>query len=195
MSFRRFLGLGDTLAPAERPAPQSPGETDTVRQIVARLESLPPDRARLLAATSYILARAANADLSISPEETAAMERLLAEGDGLDESQAILVVEMAKLQVRTVGGTEDYLVTRQFREIASAEQRLALLRACYVVEAADDAITSAESGTLDEIARELDVDREDVARVRAEFADKLVALRMARRMAAGADIGRGDGAG
>lgn len=195
MSFRRFLGLGDTLATAERPAPPSPGETDTVRQIVARLESLPPDRARLLAATSYILARAANADLSISPEETAAMERLLAEGDGLDESQAILVVEMAKLQVRTVGGTEDYLVTRQFREIASAEQRLALLRACYVVEAADDAITSAESGTLDEIARELDVDREDVARVRAEFADKLVALRMARRMVAGADTGRGDGAG
>lgn len=195
MSFRRFLGLGDSPAPPEsRPAPVA-GETDTVRQIVARLESLPPERARILAATSYILARAANADLAISAEETAAMERLLAEGGGLDEPQAVLVVEMAKLQARTVGGTEDYLVTRQFREIASAEQRLALLRACYVVGAADDAITSAETGTLDEIARELDVDREDVARVRAEFADKLVALRVARRMAAATDMDRGDGAG
>ena len=176
MSFRRFLGLGHTQsAPAV-----NRGETSTVRQIVARLESLPPDQARLLAATAYILARAAYADFDISDVETSTMEQILVTQGGLDESQAVLVVEMAKIQARNFGETEDYLVTREFRQAASYEQRLAVLRACYAVGAADDMLTSAESATLDEIANEFDLERADVAAVRAEFADKLVARRPLR---------------
>ena len=53
----------------------------------------------------------------------------------------MLVVEMAKLQARIEGATEDYVVTREFREISTMEQRLALLRCCFAVEAADGTIT------------------------------------------------------
>lgn len=176
MSFLRFLGLAPA-AGAVAPHPADPGETETVRRIVARLESLPPDQARLLAATAYVLARAANADFEISDLETAAMERLLAEPGGLDEAQAVLVVEMAKLQARTAGETEDFLVTREFRQAASREQRLAVLRACYAVAAADDSISAMESATLNEIASEFDLQREEVAAIRAEFGDKVAARR------------------
>jgi len=94
---------------------------------------------------------------------------------GLDQSHAALVAEMAKLQERTAGGTSDYLVTRDFREASTPEQRLAVLRACYHVAAADAAITSMEVATLDEIASELDIEREQSAPVRAEFADLISA--------------------
>jgi len=40
---------------------------------------------------------------------------------GLDQSQAILVAEMAKLQENTTGGTSDYLVTREFRDHSTME--------------------------------------------------------------------------
>ena len=90
-------------------------------------------------------------------------------GLGLDESQSVLVVEMAKLQERTTGATSDYLVTREFRDISSPEQRLGLLRACFHVCAADDSISGTESSTLDQIANELDVPREDVRKLRGEF--------------------------
>jgi uncharacterized tellurite resistance protein B-like protein len=149
-------------------------ETEAVRHIVARLEALPPDTARLLAGMAYVLARAAYADLDISAVETAAMEQELT-GAGLDQSQAVLVVEMAKLQEKTSGETSDYLVTREFREHSTPEQRLALLRACYHIAAADDAITAMENSTLVEIASELDLTREESAQVRADFADKISA--------------------
>ena len=102
----------------------------------------PVDRARFLAAFAYILTRAAAADLDISHDESHAIERLVAEHGGLPEPQAVLVAQIARNQSLLYGGTEDFLVTRQFRELASSEDRLALLRCCYLVGAADDTITA-----------------------------------------------------
>ena len=173
MSFLRFLGAKPAASvPTERP--QLENETEAVRRIVARLETLPPETARSLAGMAYVLARAANADLNISDVETAAMVQELS-GSGLDEAQAVLVVEMAKLQELTTGGTSDYLVTREFREHSTMEQRMALLRACYHIAAADDSITSMENSSPVEIASELDISREEAAQIRAEFADKISA--------------------
>ena len=51
-------------APASAaPAQTSAGDTATVRRIVAKLEAMPPEHARLIASAAYTLARAANADL------------------------------------------------------------------------------------------------------------------------------------
>jgi hypothetical protein len=103
--FKRFLG--PPAAQAERsdePPPEAAvGETATVRRIVARLEALPPDEARYLAGFTYVMSRAAQADLHISDEETQVMERAVIELGGLDEAQAVLVVQMAKLQARVLG--------------------------------------------------------------------------------------------
>jgi uncharacterized tellurite resistance protein B-like protein len=176
VSFMRFLGgrPGDpAVADAAGPADLA-DETDAVRHIVARLQALPPEQARSLAAMAYVLARAANADMNISDLETSAMEKELVDA-GLDQPQAVLVVEMAKLQELAIGGTSDYLVTREFREHSTPEQRVGLLRACYHIAVADDSISAMENSTLDEIASELDVPREDAAIVRAEFADKISA--------------------
>ena len=175
MSFMRFLGGrgGEAAAGGAAPAELS-AETETVRRIVARLEALPPETARLLACLAYVLARAAYADLQISDAETAAMEQELSTS-GLDPSQAVLVVEMAKLQEKTGGGTTDYSVTREFRELSTPEQKVMALRACYRVCTADDAISGMEISMLDEIASELEMPREEVAAVRAEFADKITA--------------------
>ncbi|HEU4572487.1 MAG TPA: TerB family tellurite resistance protein [Candidatus Limnocylindrales bacterium] len=163
------------------PAAGTRAETDTVRQIVARLDSLPPERARLLASMAYILSRAAYADLEISDVESAAIERILVDDAGLDEAQAVLVSGMAKIQARSFGSTEDYLVTREFKSISTPEQRLGLLRAFFVVGASDDEITASESATLNEIANELDVDREALAKLRGEYADRFAAQRMVPR--------------
>jgi uncharacterized tellurite resistance protein B-like protein len=176
MSFMRFLsGRPGEPPTAGGPAPaELSAETETVRRIVARLEALPPETARLLACLAYVLARAAYADLEISDAETVAMEHEL-NASGLDPSQAVLVVEMAKLQEKTGDGTSDYGVTREFRELSTPEQKITALRACYRVCTADDAISGMEISMLDEIASELDIPREDVAAVRAEFADKITA--------------------
>ncbi len=181
-----------TAAPgttAPRPTVAPAADTATVRRIVSQLEALPPERARYLAAASYVLARVANADLVMSPEETTFMERTLVEESGIGEAEAILVVEAAKQQARLFGSTEDYLVTREFKRISDPEQRLRLLRACFLAAAADSSISSAESATLNEIASELDIEAPELAAFRSEFADRLSVVQ-AMRAARAADVAR-----
>jgi len=186
--LRRFLGLDrgqpDPRLPsgdAAAPLPDSAAETATARRIVARLEALPPEEARYLACFAYVMSRAANADFDISDDETRLMERFAVEQGGLDEAQAVLVVEMAKLQARTQGGTEDFVVTREFRAISTPEQRRALVRCCFAVEAVDGSISAEEASVVNEIARELDLERDEVNRIRDEFHDQLSAVQALRR--------------
>jgi tellurite resistance protein len=186
--FRRFLGLGrhdaDPRLPVgddAAPVQSSAAETATARRIVARLEALPPEEARYLACFAYVMSRAANAENDISDEETAVMERFAVQFGGLDTAQAVLVVQMAKLQARLHGGTEDFVVTREFRSISTAEQRLALLRCCFVVGAADGVISATEAATINEIGRELDLEPAAVNAVRAEFHEQLSAVQALRR--------------
>jgi uncharacterized tellurite resistance protein B-like protein len=158
------------------------GETETVRRIVGRLESLPPERARLVASAAYILARAANADMSISDEETLLIEQQLQERGMLDEPTAVLVAEMARLQARTVGDTEDYVVTREFKAITTPEQRRNMLRACFMIGAQNGTITAEESSVINQIARELDIDQDTVNEVRAEYHELLSSVQAVRRV-------------
>jgi uncharacterized tellurite resistance protein B-like protein len=191
--FRRFLGLdrqsqdprlpvGDVAAPL----PDSAAESATARRIVARLEALPPSEARYLACYAYVMSRTANADFDISADETNLMERFLVEHGGLDEAQAVLVVEMAKLQSRTNGGTEDFVVTREFRSISTPEQRRDLVRCCFAIAAVDGTITASEAGTVNEIARELDLELNEVNAIRSEFHEQLSAVQALRRASGGA---------
>lgn len=188
--FRRIFGPGpeheqaaDRAEAALTAASTTAGDTATVRRIVARLEEMPAERARLVASAAYTLARAAHADLDISAEETAVMERELQAHQVLDEPTAVLVTEMAKLQARTVGGTEDYVVTREFTGLASVEQRMDVLRACFAVGAASGTISAEEAATLNQIASELKLDPDVVSAIRSEFHERLSSVREVRRLA------------
>lgn len=187
--LRRFFGTAPhqiqaaDQAQAALDAAEGPGETATVRRIVARLEQMPVDHARLVASAAYTLARAAQADLDISPEETAVIEAELQAHDALDEATAVLVTEMAKLQARTVGGTEDYIVTREFTALASKEQSIDVLRACFAVAAASGAISAEETAVLNQIAKELALDPDVVNGIRAEFHERLSSVQTVRRLA------------
>jgi uncharacterized tellurite resistance protein B-like protein len=178
MALRRFFGGGRAEVVARPDAPSS--ETATIRRIVGELESLPAGRARHLAGFAYILGRAANSDMVITNGETALMERIVVEHGGIPEAQAVLVVEIAKQQERLFGGTEDFLVTRQWTEAATADERIALLRCCFLIGAVDDTITADESAVLNEIGNELLLDPATIARIRGEFTDRYAAVQAMR---------------
>jgi uncharacterized tellurite resistance protein B-like protein len=173
-------------APADAAAPSQTGDTATVRRIVAKLEAMPPEQARLIASAAYTLARAANADLDISDAETAAIEHELQVDEALDEPTAILVTEMAKLQAKTVGGTEDYVVTREFKSVADENQRLVIMRACFAVMAANGTISAEETAVLNEIAEELDIEDEALNKIRADYHEQFTSVQQVRRLAGNA---------
>ena len=153
------------------------GDTDTVRRIVSELDKLDPQRARYLAAFAYVLSRVANADLHISDVESRTMVDLVRRVGNLPEEQAILVVEIAKGQNRLFGGTENFLVTREFREIASDQERHELLDCLFAVSAADEAISAEEEAQIWQIASELGFSHTEYVDVRLAYSDKRTVLR------------------
>jgi uncharacterized tellurite resistance protein B-like protein len=188
--FRRVLGLDAASSPdrpfdPHAPLPPTPAaETASVRRIEARLTTLPPARARFVAAFAYLLGRAAYADLQVSDAEAAEMAVLVAEVGGLDAEAAALVADLARVQALKFGATEDYLVTREFKAISTMEDRERLLRCCLLVMAADDEVDASEAWLVNRMAEELDVERPDLNRIRAEFHDRLSGVREVRRLAA-----------
>lgn len=169
MSFLKFLGI--------HPQESRPGDTETVRRIVGELEQMEPARARYLAAFAYVLSRVANADQRITEAETRKMEEIVRRVGDLPEEQAVLVVQIAKAQNRLAGGTEDFLVTREFRQIATLEQCRQLIDCLFAVSAADDSISSAEETQIWQTASELGIARDEFVRIRARYGDKRELLR------------------
>lgn len=170
MSVLRFLGLEETRA-------QPSSETETVRKITRELDAMAPGQARYIAAFAYILSRVARSDLIISEEETAAMEELVAQHGELSHEQAMLVVQMAKTQNLLFGATEDFLVTREFKRIASHEQKIGLLHCLFAVSAADETISGGEDNAIRQISRELGLEHHEFIEVRLKFRDQLSFLK------------------
>ena len=166
MSLLRFLGIAGAESD-ER------GESETVQRIASKLERLPPEESRYLAAFAYVLARIAHADLEIDESETAEMQRIARELAELSGSEATLVVEIAKSQARSMGGTQDYVVTREFRKISTRAQRGKLLQCLYAVAAADGTISTEESAEIVLIGEELGFTRAEANSLRGTYREKL----------------------
>jgi uncharacterized tellurite resistance protein B-like protein len=165
-SLLRFLGV--------RGASQGgAGETETVRRIAARLDRLDPAQAKYLAAFAYVLARVAQADLHIDESETTAMEKAVRGAAGLSEAEVALVVEIAKSQARLLGGTENYVVTREFKAISTPEQRARLLECLFEVAAADGTIETVESAEIAAIGEEIGFTRPEINALRAAYRERL----------------------
>jgi uncharacterized tellurite resistance protein B-like protein len=156
-------------------------ETETIRRIVRQIEQVDPARRRYLAGFAYVLARAAHADMEITEDEAREMEQIVAGIGGMPTAQAVLVVEIARNQADLYGGTEDYLVTREFNETATDEERKALVGACFAVVASDREITAEEYAELTEIADELGLSKPDLNAIRSQYKDQLSAIKQMRQ--------------
>jgi uncharacterized tellurite resistance protein B-like protein len=167
MSLFKLLGLTSETDRNTNVADKS--DTKTIRRIASKLETLPKERALYLAAFAYLLARAANADSFVSLEETQKIKEIIQDLGHLPEAQAILVAEIAKNQVNLFGGTEDFLVSRRFKEIASTEQCLELLECVIAVSAVDKSITVPEENQARQISKELGITHEQFVAARVVY--------------------------
>lgn len=171
--LKTFLGIGSN-APA---ATAARGDTETVRRIAAELERMDAGQARYLAAFAYVLARVAQADLHLDDAEVAAMRETLASVGGLSAEEAALVCEIACDQSSRIGGSENYLVTREFRAMSTRAQRAQLLECLFSVAASDGEISTTESAETLAIAEELGFTRPEALGVRSRFREHIAELK------------------
>jgi uncharacterized tellurite resistance protein B-like protein len=173
-ALKRQLSDGGSSSRADGSARD---ETETVRKIVRQLDNLEPARARFIAAFAYILSRVARADMNISDVETREMEHQVTRLSGLPDEQAVLVVQIAKTQATLFGGTENFLVTQEFKDMATLEQRLALLECLFAVAAADKVITTIEEREIRLINDELQLTHDQFIAARYKYRQYLAVLK------------------
>jgi len=141
-------------------------ELAPLRESLEALDHLEPDRARYLAIFAYLLGRIAHADQCVSPEETNAMEALVREQVQLSQDQAMLVVQLAKTSNLLFGGTANFLIAREFSQMATYEQKLSLMRCLFALSATDEAISMSEEREVHRIAKELRIYHSDLVALR-----------------------------
>lgn len=171
-SILKYLGLDAEASTKAREASQ----TEAIRQITEELEHLEPDKARYVAKFAYILSRVANSDMHISEEETQEMERIVQEIGGLPEEQAIVVVHMARTRNLVFGGTDNFLVTREFNRVASEEQKIRLIECLFAVAAAEGGVTTVEDNEIRQISKELLLEHRQYIAVRLRYKKDLSVL-------------------
>lgn len=170
------MGVLDWLGLGGNSASDTEG-TEVVARIGAVLETLPPERARVLAAFAYLLGRVAHADHALSEEETLAMQGLVREFGGLSDDQAMAVVVIAQQQSFEHRGTEDFRVAQEFAAIATEADKQALLRCLFAVSASDDAVVTAEDNEIRRITQELKIPHADFVAARVAVRAHLAVLK------------------
>ena len=151
-----------------------------VRRIASELAAMPPAEARVLAGFAYLLGRAAHADQVITDAESARMEELVREVGGVPPERATLVVEIAKAQNRLFGHVENFQVSRELRETASAEQLRRLLDCLFAVSAAEAGISAEEEAQVRQIASELGFTHADYVQARSAWSEHRTVMRNLR---------------
>jgi uncharacterized tellurite resistance protein B-like protein len=163
VSLLKWFGLSEDV---ETPV-------DSVGEIESALTGLDPREARYLACFAYILHRIARADHDISRDESVLIGQLVATRGGLSADQAELVVRIARSQNLRHGGTEDFIVTREFEKVATREQKLALLDCLFAVSAIDQSIRTVEDNEIRRVAAEVKLDHSDYIAARAAHVSHL----------------------
>jgi len=173
-----WLGFGPPGSGAGPPGRDGEAaDIESVRLIVAELDRLPPEEARYIAAFAYLLSRVARADLQISEAEGTRMEEIVMSHGRLPRAQSLLVVASAKMQARLLGGSDNYLVAREFDRITTEEQKRALLRCLFEVAAADDDVSVLEENEIRRISMELHLSHDDYIAARSAFREQLAVLK------------------
>jgi uncharacterized tellurite resistance protein B-like protein len=171
VSLLAFFGLGRSSEPQHQPT------TASAKRIASELAHLDRDEARYVATFAYLLGRIARADLQITADESDEMRRILAGLAQLSLDQAEIVVEIVRNQAELFGGTENFLVAREFNEIATRQQKLNLLECLFAVAAADGSVSASEDDEIRRLANELCLPHGDFIAARRQYREHLAVLR------------------
>lgn len=174
MDFLRRLFRAAEQGPRQGEVPK---QAEAVARIVAEMQDMAPSQASFVASFAYVLGRVARAEQGVSAAEAEKMRQIVMRLGHLPEEQASLVVEVARHQSELFGHSEDFSVTRAFRESSSAAQREDLLDCLFAVSAADDSVSVVEEEQIRQIATELGFSHAEYVAARSAYSDKLDVLK------------------
>ena len=170
MTFWKWLGVSS----------DTPDAGNSLGEIEAVLAPMGTERARHLACFAYILTRPARADHAVTDVEAKQMAEIVMRHAGVTETEAEAIVRIARDAACQSGGTEDFIITREFERRATRDEKLHLLDSLFAIGAADQSILTVEDNEIRRVASELKLDHADYINVRRKHLEHLEVLRKTR---------------
>jgi len=144
---------------------------DSIQKIVSAIVKRESDRADEIAMVAFLLARVAYSDLEVSTEEKQRIKEIVIRKYQFSDDTAELIMELAVAQSIKDGATDNYLVSREFKNSTSKEEREEFLRFLFEVACADKDISPEEESELKLIAQEFGIEDSDFILIRREFSE------------------------
>ena len=91
---------------------------------------------------------------------------------GLSSDVAVLAIEVAHHRNDVFGSTDNFVATREFRDISTLEERRELLDGAFAITAADDSISATEEAEVRKIAAELGFSDQEYLGIRTKWNSK-----------------------
>jgi uncharacterized tellurite resistance protein B-like protein len=108
------------------------------------------------------------------------MSQIMVTHAAVTEEQAAAIVAVAREAARQSGGTEDFIITREFERTASRDEKLHLLDCLFEIGAADASILTVEDNEIRRVASELKLEHADYITVRRRHLENLEVMRKTR---------------
>ena len=173
-----FQWLQGFLSGARSPE-QDPERSIALERAERALVGLPEAEARYVACVAFLMARVGHVDDEISDGEKARLLEVLRAQLKLPGPLAAATLAVA-VEATLSQSVELHIVMRRLNELATHEQKHALIRMLFHV-ASDDDISEAESGEIGTIATAIHLPRSEYIVLRSEFRDQLAVLKGLRK--------------
>lgn len=123
-----------------------------------------------------LMARVAYVDFKIDPNELTQMESLLNNWKLNTHIHCELIVKMAVDHIIEMSGLENHLYVHPLREVLNKEERFKMLKALFLIAAADGNVESVEAEEIRLITKGLELSHRHFIAARAEVVEYLSIL-------------------
>ena len=169
--LKKVLGLDEEAA-------RSSGELGLLYdELSEQFSKLSREEIKRFTGFSGMLGKVSYADMEISEEEQDRMRSLFIEELNLDADKADLLLSLLVNHRVQLFSVEDYIYSRLCNEVCDFEEKTHLLRAMFIVAAADGAISQEEDAAIYAAAKSLRLSHKDFIAVRRQFASYLDVLK------------------
>ena len=141
------------------------------------MEGRTEEEVKLATGWAGLMGRVADADMALGEEELEKIRDSLARVHRLSSRAAEAVTILLREHRAELLSIEDHLYARMINDVATREQKTALLRALFDVAAADDLIRESEDSTVRNISRSLMLSHKEFIEARLEHRDSLAVLK------------------
>lgn len=146
------------------------------KELSTKFPTIEEDELLMMSCVAGLFARVAYVDFDLDPKEMDQMQSLIKDWHFSSSVDSKIVAQLAVENIKEMAGLENHLFIRPLKERFSKDERFSLLKALFLVAAADGSVESVEAEEIRRINKGLELSQQHFIAARAEVIQYLKTL-------------------